>query len=88
MSDHNIKCPLCGMNRMRPRPHVPSTPWSDECGCDDGGPCMHHRLSDDPMPERPSEEVMQQRAEARCALRLKQWEAWRAAFEEYERRGR
>jgi hypothetical protein len=83
VSDHNTKCPLCGMNRLRPRPIVATTAWSDVCGCCDDHFCMYHRCSTDDPPARPSEDVMRARAKARCARDLERWEALRRAFEAF-----
>ena len=38
-----------------------NTPWVDTCTCCDAGLCRYHAMSDDPIPVRPSDEVMRQR---------------------------
>lgn len=80
MSDHNIRCPLCGMNRFKPIPHVPSTAWVDTCACNDQGWCLNHQVNWEERPDRPPEAVMEERARARAAQRLEDWERLRARF--------
>ncbi len=70
------------MNRLRPSPHIPSTPWSDKCNCCDIEPlCWRHAngVLDNP-PDRPSEEEMLKRARARCARQLLVWRKRRKLF--------
>ena len=59
---------------MEPKPHVPSTPWTDDCGCDDLDFCFSHRngLRDD-WPKKPSEEEMLERAKRRSEILHAGW---------------
>lgn len=69
------ECPCCGRGLFPPRMSTQTVSWSDECCCDDTNTCLHHKLSDGPLPTRPSEEVLLQRAE----------DAYKRAREKYER---
>lgn len=69
------ECPCCGRAVFPPRVSVRTASWSDECCCDDTNTCAYHNVSDDPRPDRPSEEVLLQRAE----------DNYRQAREKYER---
>lgn len=70
------RCPTCQRAANKPfGPHIPSTPWTDDCCCSDQGPCMAHRYSDaDYYPVRPPSDVLEARAQARYTQRLAAWE--------------
>lgn len=78
-----IACPLCGMNRLRPRPFIAGTTWTDNCACSDRGRCVGHQVCPEDAPDRPSEEVMLERAKARAARDMERWERLRKAFGDY-----
>lgn len=61
----SVTCPVCGVYRRKPTIHIPSTPWVDGCSCNDMGRCVYHRLNPLETPDRPSTEVMYDRALAR-----------------------
>lgn len=69
-------CPTCRRAAFKPLgPHIPSTPWTDECCCSDRAFCMFHRYSDDGFPVRPPPDVMEARAQAIYERELADWEA-------------
>ncbi len=79
-------CPVCGTVRLKP-PFAPSThtvAWTDDCACCDRMLCLHHRFSDDPLPERPPTEALVEKANKQYAAQLKEYEAEKTRFADVE----
>ena len=77
-------CPTCGVRKLFPSKHVPTTPWTDECCCCDQFPCEVHGASWGDAPKRPIDVILEQRAEVRLAGEMERWEAAGAKFERME----
>lgn len=73
MDDRKMSCPVCGVTKMRPSPHVPSTSWAEGCACNDMGKCVAHRYNPDDAPIRPSHEEMLTRAISRAEMALEDY---------------
>lgn len=76
----DIRCPTCD-SRLPAKPglYIHATPWSDDCTCCDMRTCPYHQLGGE-RPDRPSKEVMIQRARDRCARALRAWRKKRRRF--------
>lgn len=76
-----VECPVCGRASSKPPfpPHRSTIAWGD-CACSDHSLCLHHRYSDEPLPERPSNEVLDARAQARHVEALAEYEATVAKY--------
>lgn len=74
MTSRRISCPVCGTTRLKPSPHVPTTPWSSDCACCDAGRCVAHRYNPDDMPKRPDDLKMEQLAHMRAQNKIASYE--------------
>ena len=61
-------CPICDYNfhEYPSWPHIPSTPWSDDCVCCDQICCVAHQCNPEDMPVRPHEDDLLIIAEQRA----------------------
>lgn len=74
------ECHVCGWKWRKPFAAGTGEVVYAGCACTDRGPCVYHRVSDEPMPDRPPEAVMVERAAALTRGRLEGWEAKRNAL--------
>lgn len=69
-----LTCPTCGWEHRAPLgPHVPSTPWSDDCACSDLLTCLRHQIDGRTIPDRPDGDTMLVRAKERYDHALIAW---------------
>lgn len=82
MSHEIFNCPVCEHVVRRPGhtlfPRVHDTPWVDTCSCCDDSMCFAHRYSDEHLPERPPEEVMEARSRTKHAEAVAEWKVYKA----------
>lgn len=80
MDERHIECPVCGVMKRRPTPHIPSTSWVDSCACNDMGSCMEHRFNPDDAPNRPDNNTMLARAQLRANEQLREFNKHKEMF--------
>ena len=81
----SVECPLCGRSsRASPFLSTQNTPWSLDCACSDVGFCLYHQHSDENPPARPSEKVLEARAQKEHEESLRNHEALLKAFDSYK----
>ena len=85
---NSVRCPVCECILRQPvGPSLRSAPWG-ECACTDEGPCVAHQCDAEEMPERPSVEVLAQRARDEHAYRVQRYERMQERVAAYERLAR
>ena len=73
MMTDDFECPVCGVHHLKPRwPHPNGARWGD-CACSDDVTCVCHQVSYDDAPTRPTQEVLDRRAEETLAWKLVNW---------------
>ena len=81
----SLECPLCHKAHREPLwPSTLSIPWAD-CACSDIGFCLYHRHSVDPLPTRPDNKILEEKAAKLHEEQLKEYAALQKAFENYKR---
>jgi hypothetical protein len=76
-----VDCPVCGVAALKPSfpAHRSQIAWGD-CACCDSTLCLYHRYGDAELPTRPSNEVLDARAEEQLKVALTEYEAKAVKF--------
>lgn len=84
---NSIQCPTCGSHRLKPyndaQFYVSEASW-DRCSCSDATTCLAHRFDPDSFPDRPSEDVLLEKAQKRMEEKVSEFEELKVKFERAE----
>jgi len=67
------KCPLCKFSRPYPFPYSASEARWGDCGCNARDWCYYHKWGDEPLPERPTQDVLEERARQMTIGAIDRW---------------